>query len=467
MNLARSCAAALAALLLAPALAAPALAAEEAPPAAVPSPNGDAKMPAAPSFVVAKFKGRLYGFAEADSFVDSTESLVDLQGNQLLAAPRTTAADAGRVQFSGRNTRLGFALESPEVNGLKATGAIESDFLGYNPAPGSTAGASEGSFYNGAFRLRHAWARLETPVVTIQAGQTWTLLAFNPIFTPGSVSLQGLPNEVFQRTPQVRLSRLFKFGELLRLELAAAAARPAQRDSAMPDFVFGARVEFPGWRGYKSTGSAAGSLTGLQLALSGTVKQARALRSAASDTDFASVTGSGIAVDAIVPIVPATPASKANALTFVGELASGSGFEDNFTGLSMGTSVGLPKGVPAGFTVTPPLDAGLAGFRTDTGAFTAVDWQSMLLNLQYYTPIDDGALWFNGIWCVGQSDNSYLFAKPGGAYGVQHYAAVGALYDPAPGFRVGVEWSWTQQRMSDDSQRVNRRGQLLFLYTFL
>lgn len=432
------------------------------------APTGDAKMSAQPTFVVSKWQARLYGFAEADFFADSTESLVDLQGNQLLAAPHTTAYDAGRVQFSGRNTRLGFALESPFTSGgLKASGVVESDFLGYNPAPGIIAGSSEGSFYNGVFRIRHAWARLETPVVTIQGGQTWTLLAFNPIFTPGSVSLQGLPNEVFQRTPQLRISRLFELGEAAKLELAAAAAAPAQRDAALPDFVFGARLELRGWQGFKSTASAAGGLTGLQLAVSGTVKQLRAVKSAASDTDFATATGSAIVADAIIPIVPASKSSKANAVTFVGEVASGSGFANNFTGLSMGTSIGVPKGVPAGFTVTPPLDGGVAGFRTDTGNFETIDWKSAVLNLQYYTPIDDGALWFNALWSAGASDNSVLFAKPGAAWGAQQYAAVGALYDPAPGFRVGVEWSWTHQRFSDDSQRVNRRGQLLFLYNFL
>lgn len=401
-----------------------------------------------PAFVIAKWKARIYGFAEADGFVDSSQSLVDLQGNQNLAAPHTVAADAGRVQFSTRNTRLGIGLESPETaGGVKASGAVEADFLGTNPA------TSESAFYNGVFRMRHAWAKLETPLVTIQGGQTWALLAFNPIFTPGSVSLQGLPNEVFQRTPQFRLSRVFRFGEAARLELAAAAARPAQRDSALPDFVFGARFELPQFTAYKSTGSAGGALAGMQFAVSGTVKRLRALEPAG----FTTATGAGIVVDALVPIVPASKSSKANAVTFVGELASGSGFEDNYTGLTMGTSV----------SVTPSLDSGDAGLRTDTGEFATIGFRSMLLNLQYYTPLDDGALWFNGIWSVGASDDAHAFARPGAAWGVQHYAAIGALYDPAPGFRVGLEWSWTQQRMSDDTERVNRRWQLLFLYAFL
>ena len=76
--------------------------------------------------------------------IDSIQSLVDLQGNQLLASPRTTAADAGRTQFIGRNTRMGVAFQSPEAGGIKASGVIESDFLGYNPQPGTAAGAKRG-----------------------------------------------------------------------------------------------------------------------------------------------------------------------------------------------------------------------------------------------------------------------------------------------------------------------------------
>lgn len=70
-------------LLLAALVAAlPSAAEEAARPAAIPTPTGDARMAAAPTFVVARFQGRLYGFAEADVFVDSTQSLVDLQGNR-------------------------------------------------------------------------------------------------------------------------------------------------------------------------------------------------------------------------------------------------------------------------------------------------------------------------------------------------------------------------------------------------
>jgi len=432
-----------------------------------PAPTGDSMMSAQPTAVVARWQARIYGFAEADFFADSTQSLVDLQGNQLLAAPHTTAADAGRVQFSERNSRLGVALESPLFRGMKTSGVVESDFLGYNPAPGSTAGASESSFYNGVFRLRHAWARLSTPVVDVLAGQAWQLLGFNPVFTPGSVSLQGLPNEIFLRTPQLRLSHLFDLGAA-RIEAALALQRPGQRDSAAPDFVGGLRVELPGWQGYKSTASAAGGLSGIQLAVSGIAKQFRVLKaSPASDTDFETATGNAVAVDAIVPIVPATKESRANALTFVGEATTGTGYSDNFTGLSAGTAIGAPPGAPATFAVAPGLDAGDAGFGSDTGKLETVDWRSLLLNLQYYTPVDNGSLWLNLLYSELTSDNTLLFAKRGAAFGVQRYASLGALYDVTPAFRVGVEGTWTQQKMTDGSQRINRRAQLLVLYNFL
>jgi hypothetical protein len=244
--------------------------------------------------------------------------------------------------------------------------------------------------------------------------------------------------------------------------------RPAQRDSGVPDFSGGLRFEFPFWKGYKSTGSAGGGLSALQLAVSGIVKQFRVLKAnPATDTDFTTASGHAIALDALIPIVPATKSSRANALTFVGEVSSGTGYSDNFTGLSAGTSIGAPTGAPASFTVNPGADAGDFGFANGAPAISTIDWQSMLLNLQYYTPIDNGALWLNGIYSQLTSDNTVQFAKRGAAFGVQRYAALGLLYDFAPGFRAGIEGSWTKQQMTDGSLRVNRRAQLLFLYTFL
>ena len=437
-----------------------------------PAPSGDTTMSAAPTFVVAKWQARLYGFAEADSFLDSTQSLVDLQGNQLLAAPSSSAGQSGRFQESARNSRFGIALESPEFNGMKSSGIVEMDFLGFDTNPGTAAGTatsnSEATFYNGAFRLRHAWARLSTRYVDITAGQNWTLFGWNPVFTPGSVSLQGLPGEIYQRTMQIRLSHVFDL-DVAKVEIAGAAVRPYQRDSSLPGWAGGVRLEFPGWEGFKSTGVAAGGFTSLQFGFTAEGQEFRALGATpANPTDYETAAGTGFAFDALIPIIPASKGgSKANALTFVGEASSGSGDSDTFTSLTGGATIGIPKGGPTTYTVTPSLDAGPAGFGSDTGALETVDWKSLLLNLQYYTPILDGAVWINGLYSVVTSDNIGLFAKRGNAFFNEKYGSVGLFVDPTPSFRIGAEGQWTRQQMTDNSVRVNRRAQLTFVYMFL
>jgi len=57
----------------------------------------------------------LYGFVEADLIYDTTRSYNDSIGSALVARKETYEGRNGRTQFSIRNTRLGFALESPQV----------------------------------------------------------------------------------------------------------------------------------------------------------------------------------------------------------------------------------------------------------------------------------------------------------------------------------------------------------------
>jgi hypothetical protein len=169
-----------------------------------------------------------------------------------------------------------------------------------------------------------------------------------------------------------------------------------------------------------------------------------------------------------VPILPGSGGSRAGALTFVGEASLGSGHADNFTSLSGGTVVGAPLGVPKGVTYSTgvPLDNGPAGFNTVTGDLDTVDWRSLLVNLQYFTPLGDGAVWVNGLFSMLDSDNIAQFSSGGAAFDNQKYAALGLFIDPTASFRIGLEGQWTRQSMTDGSVRVNRRAQLLFIFNF-
>jgi hypothetical protein len=434
----------------------------------VPSPTTETLMPAAPTFTIAKWQGRLYGFAEFDGIYDSTQSYSEIQGNGAIAKPGTMGGDNGRLQLSARNTRIGFNLESPRAdNGIKGTGNIEGDFFGFDPAPfngANSVGNSEASFYNNpTFRIRHAFVKIETPVVDIIAGQTWELFGWQGGFQPASVELQGIPGEVYSRTLQVRVTKAVSLPSSA-LTFAVAASRPPQRDSGLPDFQAGIKFDFTGWQGWKGTGGASNSLTNLQIGVSGLLRQFKLLNGASTSTtpstDTLTGSGSAFSVNALIPIIPATKTSKANALTLVGEWTRGRGYVDVFTGLSGGATTVVPGTFGTAFT--PNVDGGLIGIPGDD--VVGVEWRSALVNLQYYTPIADGAVWLSGIYSDVKSLDIRRFK---GAWDAQKYYSGNLFVDPVGSLRIGLSISRTEQTQVDLSTRSNVRGQLSFWYLFI
>lgn len=163
------------------------------------------------NLVVGKFSATLYGFAEADFMEDSTQSFSDVAGSGQVARPGTYAGGNPRSQFSVRNTRIGFRFRAPEYHRMRATAQIETDFLGdwANPTyTGATGQPSENQFFtNPALRVRHAFLKVENPVVDVLFGQTWDVFGGGGVYHPNSVQIQGIPGEIYARTPQLRLSK--------------------------------------------------------------------------------------------------------------------------------------------------------------------------------------------------------------------------------------------------------------------
>jgi hypothetical protein len=465
-------ASALCALLLSPLAAL----AQSAPPAAVPAPTGDAKMSSEPTFVISKWKAKLYGFAELDTMVDSTQSFAEIPGSGIVSKPGTVAGDNGRTQFTIRNSRLGFNLESPDFNGIKGIGVLEGDFFGFNnnPAyPSNASNPSEAGFYtNPTFRVRHAYVKIVTPYLDILGGQTWNLFTFDTNFMPATVALQGILGEAFQRTPQIRLGKAIDLGGGTKLDVQLAAARPVQRDAVQPDFSGGLRLEYGGLSGFKTTGGVGFGAVNAQLAVSGVAKKFRAQSGApTSTTDFQTATGTGLAANLLLPILSgASKTNRAGALTLLAEFTTGSGYGDAFNGFSAGTAVGTPQDLPAGKTyggVT--FDNGVAGWdqSATTATLATVDVQSLYFNVQYYLPFDDGNFLLSAYASQIKTGNSAKFAaqtdagKQGTLDNTQ-YASLGLLWDVTPATRVGLEGAWTRSQMNTDSAggagvRVNRR----------
>src|SRR5262245_52899528 len=127
-------------------------------------------------------------------------------------------------------------MSAPESHGIKSSGNIEMDFMGNQPA------VSEGLFVNnGTFRVRAAYAKLESQYLDVLAGQYYALFGQQPFFFPMSIWFFGMPNQAFGRTQQLRLSRTIKTPDVI-VDIAVAALRPPQRDSEVPDIQGGLKL---------------------------------------------------------------------------------------------------------------------------------------------------------------------------------------------------------------------------------
>jgi len=158
-------------------------------------------------------------------------------------------AHHGRTQFGVRNSRIGFRFKGPETANIKSSALAEMDFLGNQPqgqplpvAPAGSPAVSEAAYFNNpAFRVRHFMLKMETPIVDLLAGQYWELFGWQSYFHPNTVELQGVPGQIYSRTPQLRISKLVKT-DAVNVEAAIAALRPLQRNSEIPDAQAGIRV---------------------------------------------------------------------------------------------------------------------------------------------------------------------------------------------------------------------------------
>jgi hypothetical protein len=246
-------------------------AATPAPPAPVPPPSETAPASwfARPPLTIIvgegsrQFKLTFYGFVEADYIYDTTRSYDDAMGSSIVARNDTYDGNHSRSQFSMRNSRLGFAFESPTVGGVMPTAVLEADFFGHQDSPNPSASSqsttsttSENTFFDSpTYRVRHAYVKLATPYIDVLLGQTYDLFGWQNFSFPCSVEFLGLPNQLFSRNPQLRLSHGFNADGALGVDVAISAGRPAQRDSQIPDGSAGLRLILNHWKGITTPGN--------------------------------------------------------------------------------------------------------------------------------------------------------------------------------------------------------------------
>jgi hypothetical protein len=340
------------------------------------------------------------------------------------------------------------------------------DFYGNQPANPPT--LAEGSFFNSpGFRVRHAYLKLETPIVDLLFGQTWELFGWQTYFHPNSVQVQGLPGQVFARTVQARVSKTIRT-EPVTVDVAVAASRPPQRDGYVPDLQAGLRLAVNGWKGITTSGSTGTNVLPAAVGVSGTWRrfQVQEPIAALGYPDASAVTtGWGYSVDLLLPIIPVRNDNRGNGLTLTASFVNGAGISDLFTSLSGG--LGSPASTPG---LTPPsgyapaIDPGLVMFGTD-GSLNAIKWRAFIVGLQYYLP-PSGRVWVSVNYSDMYSANIADYANPASVFDRSHFADANVFWDATNAVRFGLEYAWFRQYRANGDAATNNRVQFSAFFLF-
>jgi hypothetical protein len=225
------------------------------------------------------------------------------------------------------------------------------------------------------------------------------------------------------------------------------------------------------WRGKVTHGSTGTNVEPASFAVSGDMKYVK-LPTPVSDkpTGTADLVGTGIAVDAFIPIIPANDGGKSgNNLSFTGEFATGYGIADQYTGLTGGVTF---SAAPNPLGTTPPpvypqnIDNGIATLDA-TGQPHYLQWYTAIFGLQYYFPIKDGKIWITATYAHEESPNTAQFM--GTAKHVRtslDWINAGVFAEPVSGLRFGVGYGRTWDNYEDKQQAINDRlmGSAFFIF---
>jgi hypothetical protein len=432
--------------------------------------------PSEGSVVMGKWSTTLYGFVESDYIWDSTRAFNDLAGAALVPRANTQKGENARTTFGIRNSRLGFRLRAPETNDIRASAVMEMDFQGTqlpiaDPDPAPTpvnAAGTEGAFFSSpVLRARHVYLKVETPVVDFLAGQYWTLFGWGPAYQPNTVEIQGVPGEIYFRTPQLRISKTIKANPIT-LELAVAAMRPVQRDGKTPDGQGGIRFSVDSWTGMQTTGSTGTQLSPFSIAVTGMVRHVSVDAFSAAPKTTNDLFMDSLAVDGFLPVLPATKEHKGNSLSLQGEFSTGYGLADMYTGLTGG--IGFPP-LPNPMAVVPApayaadIDAGIVTYDL-AGKLHAIQWTTFLLGAQYYLPGLDGKVWISGNYSHQSSANTHYYGAATAVRLAEDWMDVNLFVDPLPSVRIGAELANFIDVYVDGGHAVNHRAQLSGFFIF-
>ncbi|HTA87959.1 MAG TPA: hypothetical protein VK745_00235 [Polyangiaceae bacterium] len=410
----------------------------------------------------------IYGFAELDIMADSSQSFIEGSLSNTLARPNTVAGDNPRVQFTARNSRLGFKIGAPDWNSIKTSAVVEMDFFGDEAATDR----QDSAYTAGPIRMRHYYAKLESPVIDVLAGQYHDLFAWGGAgFYPNSVAFLPLMGEVYHRNPQLRLSKTFR-SNAADFEIAVAAVRPVQRDAAVPDVQGGLRLAINGWRGASAPGASRPVSAPAALGVSAVGRRLSVTDFSPTPANPQTGTAWGMAANAFLPIIPAAGSDLSNALSVTGELTVGSGISDLYPGLTGGVgfpALPNPNNLEAVPTYTPNIDPGIVTFDANN-RLQPIKWTALVLNAHYHLPIADGKkLWISGTYSLVKSSNALALTPTQGRAFVWdngQYLDANLWWGVTPAAQVGLSFERTQQTFGDGTVAHNDRGEGAFYFFF-
>ncbi len=426
---------------------------------------------------------RLGGFAEFDFIGDSTQSFQELVGNRPVLHSNTVNGANSQVFFSPRNSRIILDVRAPERNGIKSRLFFSMDFLGNQPAVG-TSTVNEFSQMTGPdARIFQLFFVAETPVVDVKVGQDWSRFGFMSQYSRGQVSTAVTPANMFNRWIQASLSKELRMTDALSLTPVFSVERPPQANGTMPSFVAGVQIAHNGLKApYNGAQAADTALRSLSLQVSGVGRRLEA--NSGGPTDAAGgqpslssqtyVTGWGVSTSLFLPILPSKNGEIGNTAHVVMEGVTGAGIADFFNGLSWGVCTPVcgfanNSGFGGSTFGQTNIDYGLAAVSSQTNKFEAIRTVSMMVHSTYYLP-DDGKTWVGGGYGTVYSSNAAQMTcatSPSACGGATR--SLSSIYDRESTYygylyhdftqeiRLGLETNFTRTSYADNSYAENRR----------
>ena len=305
--------------------------------------------------------------------------------------------------------------------------------------------------------MRHAYLKLETPVVDVIAGQYYDLFGWGSYFYPATVAYLGVPGQIYHRNAQLRLEKKVHLGQV-EVMAAVAAVRAGARDSGVPDGEAGLKIAYNGWSGAAMPGFGRPTVAPLSIGVSGVVRhfEVPAFRSEPGSESVAK-NGYGVAIDAVIPVIPVkTIEDRGNALTFTGEFSTGTGIADLYTGMDGGSRFPLlpnPSMAAPAIQYAANVDPGLVTFDRNFELKT-INWRAFVIGAQYYLPIGGGRVWVAGLYSRAESDNiKTLTPAPswGGIFTKMEYIDANLGIDITPAVVLGLSFQTVKQTFADVS----------------